>query len=399
MLTTPKQKLGEHLSNLVSDLLLATRRITGPGDHSLHEPFFGEDELETVARTVQSTMVSSIGPQISEFEDQVKQLTGASFAVATVNGTAALQIALQASGLNPGDEVLLPSLTFAATASAIVHAGGTPVFVDSSPERIGLDPGSLKSWLEANAVSSGGKTINKATGKLIHSVVPVHIFGHPVEIDEVLRICSEFNILLIEDAAESLGSYFKTQHTGTFGAAGVISFNGNKTITTGGGGMVLTNCEETATKARHLVTTAKLPHPWEYIHDAVGYNFRLPNLNASLGVAQMRNLAAIVELQRLLFDKYATELRDLPGVSLISEPKDSKSNYWLQAIFLDHGAKELRDEILESFQADGIKVRPAWRPLHLLKPYAKFQRTSMLGTEDIYARLVNLPSSPKLAVE
>ena len=163
--------------------------------------------------------------------------------------------------------------------------------------------------------------------------------------------------------------------------------------------MVLTNSEEIATKARHLVTSAKLPHAWEYIHDAVGYNFRLPNLNASLGVAQMRNLAAIVELQRLLFDKYAAELRELPGVSLVSEPKDSKSNYWLQAILLDQGAKELRDQILESFHADGIKVRPAWRPLHLLEPYAKFQRTSMVGTEDIYARLVNLPSSPKLAVE
>jgi perosamine synthetase len=364
----------------------------------LHEPFFGQDELEAVTNTVQSTMVSSVGPQISEFEDRIKQFTSASFAVATVNGTAALQIALQASGLMPGDEVLLPSLTFAATASAIVHAGGTPVFVDSSPERIGLDPTSLRSWLEANAVSSEGKTINKASGRFIQSVVPVHIFGHPVEIDEVLQICSEFNILLIEDAAESLGSYFKEQHTGTFGTAGVISFNGNKTITTGGGGMVLTNSEEIATKARHLVTTAKLPHAWEYIHDAVGYNFRLPNLNAALGVAQMRNLEAIVELQRRLFGKYAAELGSMSGVSLLSESKDSRSNYWLQAILLDQGNKDLRDEILEAFHADGLKVRPAWRPLHLLEPYAKFQKTSMVGTEDIYARLVNLPSSPRLAV-
>ena len=395
--TTPKERPGENLQTLAKDLLDATRRVTGPGEHSLHEPLFGEDELATVAKTIGSTMVSSVGPQITEFEDQVKKFTGAAFAVATVNGTAALQIALESSGLRPGDEVLLPSLTFAATASAVVHAGGIPVFIDSDPERIGLDPTSLKLWLQANAVGSAGKTKNKSSGNPIHSIVPVHIFGHPVQMNQVLDICNEFNILLLEDAAESLGSYFEDQHTGTFGTAGIISFNGNKTITTGGGGMVLTNSGEIASRARHLITTAKVPHAWEYIHDTVGYNFRLPNLNAALGVAQMKNLTSIIEMQRGLYKKYATELRDISGTRLLSEPADSRSNFWLQAIVLDRGNEGARDEILELFHGDDLRVRPAWRPLHMLEPYAKYERTSMAGTEDVYARLVNLPSSPKLA--
>ena len=384
------------MQTLVQDLLAATRRVTGPGEHALHEPFFGNDELETVSKTIQSTMVSSVGLQITEFENQVREFTGAKFAVATVNGTAALQIALEATGLQPGDEVLLPSLTFAATASAIVHAGGTPVFIDSNPERIGIDPISLRSWLETNVVAKNGKSVNKNSGNPVHSVVPVHIFGHPVQIDDLAQLCKEFNLLIVEDAAESLGSFYKDQHTGTFGTAGIISFNGNKTITTGGGGMVLTNSEEIANRARHLITTAKLPHPWEYIHDAVGYNFRLPNLNAALGVAQMRSLAKIIELQRRLYEIYKSELKDLAGIHLVSEPKETSSNYWLQAVLLDDAT--LRDQILEAFHADGLKVRPAWRPLHMLEPYEKYQRTEMLGTEDIYARLVNLPSSPKLAV-
>ena len=384
------------MQTFVQDLLAATRRVTGPGEHALHEPFFGDEELKTVSETIKSTMVSSVGLQISEFENQIREFTGAKFAVATVNGTTALQIALEATGLQPGDEVLLPSLTFAATASAIVHAGGTPVFIDSNPERIGIDPISLRSWLEANVVAKNGKSINKASGNSIHSLVPVHIFGHPVQIDDLVDLCKEFNLLLVEDAAESLGSFYKDQHTGTFGVAGIISFNGNKTITTGGGGMVLTDSEEIANRARHLVTTAKLSHPWEYIHDAVGYNFRLPNLNASLGVAQMRSLGEIVQLQRRLYEIYKSELKDIAGVRLVSEPKETRSNYWLQALLLDQN--NLRDQVIEAFHADGLKVRPAWRPLHMLEPYKKYQRTEMSGTEDIYARLVNLPSSPKLAV-
>lgn len=384
------------MQTLIHDLLAATRRVTGPGEHALHEPFFCNDELETVSKTIQSTMVSSVGLQITDFENQVREFTGAKFAVATVNGTAALQIALEATGLQPGDEVLLPSLTFAATASAIVHAGGTPVFIDSNPERIGIDPISLRSWLETNVVAKNGKSVNKVSGYPVHSVVPVHIFGHPVQIDDLVELCKEFNLLLVEDAAESLGSFYDDQHTGTFGTVGIISFNGNKTITTGGGGMVLTDSEEIANWARHLITTAKLPHPWEYIHDAVGYNFRLPNLNAALGVAQMHSLAKIIELQRRLYEIYKSELEDLAGIHLVSEPKETRSNYWLQAVLLDDPTS--RDQILEAFHADGLKVRPAWRPLHLLEPYKKYQGTEMSGTEDIYARLVNLPSSPRLAV-
>ena len=386
------------METLVSDLLQATRRVVGPGDHSLHEPLFGDLESQMVSDAVLTTLVSSAGPQVPEFEEAVRRYTGSAFAVATVNGTAALQIALETSGLGPGDEVLVPSLTFAATASAVVHAGGTPVFIDSSPERIGMDLGSLRSWLSKNLTMANGQATNKSSGAKVHSIVPVHIFGHPVDLDELMIICQEFDLLLVEDAAESLGSFFNGRHTGTFGVAGVLSFNGNKTITTGGGGMILTNSEEIALKARHLVTTGKLLHPWEYIHDIVGYNFRLPNLNAALGVAQMQSLGNIIELQRRLFEIYQEELGDLDGLSLISEPEDSNSNYWLQGVVLDSHHSHLRDVILETFHSDGLRVRPAWRPLHLLEPYSGFQRTDMAGTEQIYSRLVNLPSSPKFAV-
>jgi perosamine synthetase len=343
-------------------------------------------------------MVSSAGERISEFENLIKDFTGTSFAVATVNGTAALQVALTVSGLRPGDEVLIPSLTFAATASSVVHARGVPVFIDSDSDRVGLNPHALRSWLELNTSVGADTTSNKNSGAKIHALVPVHIFGHPVEIGTLLEICEEFNILLVEDAAESLGSFYKGRHTGTFGKAGVISFNGNKTITTGGGGMILTDSEAIAVKARHLVSTAKLPHAWEYIHDEVGYNFRLPNLNAALGVAQMKRLAEIVELQRKLFALYLSELEPFEGFRLLAEPSDSRSNYWLQTIVLDRNKSHIRDELLSAFSSDGLKVRPAWRPLHLLPPYSRYQRTSMEGTEDLYARIINLPSSPKFAV-
>jgi perosamine synthetase len=386
------------LDSLVNDLLHATRTITGSGELSLHEPLFGDAEQNLVQEAISSTMVSSAGERIVEFETLIKDFTGTSFAVATVNGTAALQVALTVSGLRPGDEVLIPSLTFAATASSVVHARGVPVFIDSDPDRVGLDPNTLRSWLELNASVGADTTINKSSGARIHALVPVHIFGHPVEIDTLLEICEEFKILLVEDAAESLGSFFKGKHTGTFGKAGMISFNGNKTITTGGGGMILTDSEEIAVKARHLVSTAKVPHAWEYIHDAVGHNFRLPNLNAALGVAQMKGLKAVVELQRELFSLYLSELKPLKGFRLLAEPSDSTSNYWLQTIVLDKNKSHLRDELLEAFVSDGLKVRPAWRPLHLLPPYSMYQRTPMEGTEDLYARIINLPSSPKFAV-
>lgn len=386
------------LDSLVNDLIHATRRITGSGEHSLHEPLFGHTEQDLVQEAISSTMVSSAGERIAEFETLIKDFTGARFAVATVNGTAALQVALTVSGLRPGDEVLIPSLTFAATASSVVHAQGVPVFLDSDPDRVGLDPNALRSWLELNTSTSADARVNKSSGARIHSLVPVHVFGHPVELGTILEICEEFNILLVEDAAESLGSFYKGKHTGTFGTAGMISFNGNKTITTGGGGVVITDSEEIAVKARHLVSTAKVPHAWEYIHDAVGHNFRLPNLNAALGVGQMKGLAAIVELQRKLFSLYLSELKPLEGFRLLAEPSDSRSNYWLQTILLDRGKSHLRDELLGAFTLDGLKARPAWRPLHLLPPYSRYQRTSMEGTEDLYARIINLPSSPKFAV-
>jgi len=315
---------------------------------SLHAPVFIGNEKKYILDCIDTTFVSYVGKYVAQFEEMTAQYTGSRYAVAVVNGTAALQIALQLAGVKPSDEVITQALTFAATANAIMHTGAKPIFVDVDTETLGMSPEALNAWLDKNVqlatLNGHSQPINKKTAKRIAAIVPMHTFGHPCRIDEIKEIADEYHIPLIEDSAESLGSFYKGRHTGTFGIAGILSYNGNKTITTGGGGMIITDNEEIAKRAKHITTTAKAPHPWEYYHDEVGYNYRLTNVSAAIGVAQMERLEEILANKRSTVEKYASFFKK-NGIEFVKEPVNSKSNYWLNAIILNN--RQDRDEFLE----------------------------------------------------
>jgi perosamine synthetase len=323
-------------------------------------------------------------------ENKIKEITGAKHAVAIANGTAALHMVLLAAGIEPGDEVITQSLSFVATAASIVHANGTPIFVDVEPDTLGMSPKSLNAFLSEHAKTEGKKCINKKTGKPIKAVIPMHTFGHPVRINEIKKICDEYSLLLIEDAAESLGSTYRGKHTGTFGRAGISSFNGNKVVTTGGGGMVITDDEFLAARIKYISTTAKRPHRWDFYHDEVGYNLRMPSINAAIGLAQLEYFDHILESKRETANRYK-QFFDSIGLKFITEPGDAKSNYWLNAILFDD--RKQRDVFLEYANDNGVQTRPAWNLIHTLPPYQHCQHTDMPNAEYFADCLVNIPSS------
>ncbi|WP_051392415.1 LegC family aminotransferase [Kurthia huakuii] len=360
----------------------------------LHEPTFNEKELEYVTDCVKTGWVSSVGAYVTRFEEDLAKMVGVKRAVAVVNGTAALHIALKVVGVQPNEEVLMPALTFIATANAISYAGAVPHFVDVSESTLGLDPLKLDSYLAKIAVKQNGVLINKETGRVIRAVVPMHTFGHPVELDELITVCEKYNLTLVEDAAESLGSYYKGKHTGSFGKVNAMSFNGNKIATTGGGGAILTDDEALADYAKHLTTTAKVPHKWEYVHDEIGYNYRMPNINAALGCAQLEKVNEFVESKRQLTTFYKKLVQELPGVHLFEEPRDTKSNYWLQTLLLDASIE--RDEVLAYLNDNGVMSRPIWQPMHYLEMYKDCPRGDLAVVENLNKRIVNVPSTPKL---
>jgi perosamine synthetase len=326
-------------------------------------------------------------------ENKIKEITGAKYAVALVNGTAALHMLLLAVGIKPGDEIITQSLSFAATAAAIVHANGTPVFIDVERDTLGMSPGSLKKFLEENATIKDNKCINKKTGKEIKAVIPMHTFGHPVRIDEIQKICKEYSLMLIEDAAESLGSFYQDKHTGTFGKASMLSFNGNKLVTTGGGGMVITDDEAIANRVRYISTTAKTPHRWEFYHDEVGYNLRMPSVNAAIGLAQLEYLDTILANKRETANQYK-QFFDSINMPFITEPKNAHSNYWLNAILFD--TRDQRDAFLVYSNDNGVQTRPAWTLLHTLPPYRHCQHTETPNAQYFENCLVNIPSSVRI---
>ena len=350
-----------------------------------------------------STYVSSVGKFVDRFELMLSEYTGAKRAIAVVNGTAALHVALRLAGVRAGDEVITQPLTFVATCNAVSYLGASPVFVDIDRDTLGLSPVALKQWLKEKVelkslpMYSQLQPYNRQSGHRIAAVVPMHTFGHPCRIDEIVDICNQFNIFVIEDAAESLGSYYKGVHTGNFGKLGILSFNGNKTITTGGGGAIITNDEDLADKAKHLTTTAKCAHKWEYFHDQTGYNYRMPNLNAALGCAQMEHLPEFIDKKRKLAKKYEKAFTDIPGVSFFHEPVNSKSNYWLNTIILNEDSKMLRDDILEATNKAGYMTRPAWTLMHKLPMFARCLKIHTSTAEDLEARIINIPSSPGLS--
>lgn len=363
---------------------------------ALHEPRFRGNELEYVGECIETGWVSSVGKFVDRFEQDLAKYTGSSYAVACVNGTAALQIALQLAGVRPDDEVLIPSLTFVATANAVAHCGASPHFVDSDETTLGMDVAKLKQYLSQIVTQRDGHPYNKSTGKHLAAIVPMHTFGHPVDLDPLLEVAGEYGIPIVEDAAESLGSFYKGKHTGTFGKLGILSFNGNKIITTGGGGAILTNDEKLAKLAKHLTTTAKIPHKWEFSHDQVGYNYRLPNINAALGCAQLEQLPDFIEKKRQLAQKYRELFQGVESVRFFTEPDFARSNYWLNVLLVDQNKVHERDNILQATNAAGFMTRPAWQPLHTLNMYANCPRMDLDTANELNQRLINIPSSPFL---
>lgn len=364
----------------------------------LHGPSFPPAANKYVQECVTTGWVSSAGAFVTRFEEQLAAYTGAARAVAVVNGTAALEICLRLAGVNPGDEVLAPSLTFVATANAISHAGAVPHFVDVCDQRLAVCPDSLTKHLESVAsVNDEGKTINRDSGRRIAALCVMHCFGHPADLNALQAVCDRFGIVLVEDAAESLGSWYQARHTGRYGRLAAVSFNGNKILTTGGGGAILTDDQTLADRAKHLTTTGKLSHAWEFHHDCVAWNYRMPNLNAALGVAQMECFETTLEQKRRLAEAYFAAFEGVDGVEVIREPGDSRSNYWLNTLRLTRGGMSERGELLEALNRAGYQSRPIWQPMHQLPMYSGCPRAALPRTEQLQQRLVNVPSSAFLA--
>lgn len=384
--------------DLANDILARIEEVIGaaPRPVPLHAPEFDGSEWAMVKDCLDSGWVSSVGAYVERFEAEVARLCGAAHGVAAVNGTAALQIALQVAGVRPGDEVLLPSLTFVATANAVRHAGAVPHFVDSAHDTLGLDPAALEAHLRRVARPGPDGPVNGETGALIRAVVPMHVFGHPVEMDALLALAERWGLIVVEDAAEALGSRYRGRPCGGLGRIAALSFNGNKIVTTGGGGAIVTSDPELASRARHLTTTAKMPHRWAFEHDEVGYNYRLPNLNAALGCAQLEQLAHRLACKRRLSGRYLSAFAGMEGAAIFPEPPGCDSNHWLNTLLLSPGQAHRRDALLDRLNEAGLQCRPAWTPMHRLPMYRDCPRAPLPVTEDLAARIINLPSSAVL---
>lgn len=360
----------------------------------LHEPCFVGNERKYVMDAIDSTFVSSVGKYVDDFEKQIAEYTGAKYAVACVNGTAALHMAMIVAGVKQNDLVITQSLSFIATCNAISYIGASPVFVDVDIDTMGLSAEKLKLYLQEFAIKqSDGFSYHKTSRQKIAACVPMHTFGHPCSIDEIADICNEYNIALIEDAAESIGSYYKNKHTGTFGLLGTFSFNGNKTITCGGGGAIVTNDEVLAKKAKYLTTQAKVPHRWEFVHDEIGYNYRMPNLNAALMCAQLEQLNSFLENKRELAKAYQDFFK-ASNIEFMKEPIDSKSNYWLCAILLKD--KTTRDEFLQYTNDNGVMTRPVWALMNKLVMFKDCLHGNLDNAHYLEDRVVNIPSSVRV---
>ena len=357
----------------------------------LHEPRFMGNEKKYLNDCIDSTFVSSVGKYVDMFEEQFAKKVGSRYAIATVNGTSALHISLILSDVTKDDEVITQPLTFVATCNAISYIGAKSIFVDVDLDTMGLSPKSLQKFLETNCEVINNKCLNKTTSKIIKACVPMHTFGHSCIITEIKDICDKWCISLVEDAAESLGSYYQNKHTGTFGKLGAFSFNGNKIITSGGGGVIVTDNEELAKKAKYLTTTAKVPHKWEYVHDEIGYNYRMPNLNAALLVAQLEQLDNFIKSKRDLASKYEEFFHDNGEIDFIKEPNNSKSNYWLQAVIV----KDInqRDEFLDYTNKNGVMTRPIWKLMNELEMFKNCQCSSLENSKYLEQRVVNISSS------
>ena len=386
------------MSKLKTEVISALRTVLRNESESiaLHEPLFEGNEQQYVKDCLDSGYVSSVGSYVNQFETALSKYTGAAFAVAVVNGTAALQICLKLAGVKPGDEVLIPALTFVATANAVCYCDAVPHLVDSDMDSLGVDADKLNGYLKQTSQMRNGICHNKRTGRPIRALIVMHTFGHPADLDRLLQVCTDYNLKLIEDAAESLGSYYNNIHTGRVGVLSALSFNGNKIVTTGGGGAILTDDETLYRKAKHLTTTAKLPHRWAFVHDEVGYNFRMPNLNAALGCAQLEQLEKFVCLKRALAEAYKKAFSGMTGINFFSEPSYAKSNYWLNTLILAEESAPLRDSILEETNNQGIGTRPVWTLMSKLPMFYDCPQMDLSTAQSLERRIINIPSSAKL---
>lgn len=382
-------QLAEHVAERI-------RRVTGGQKVALHEPLLTGNELAYVKDCVETGWVSSVGSYVDRFEKDLAAITGAAHAVAVSNGTSGLQVALQLVGVRPGDEVLVPALSFVATANAVSHCGAMPHFVDSDVATLGVDVEAMGRYMREMADIRADGAYNRRTGCRIAAVVPMHTFGHPVDMPALQALAELYALPIVEDAAESLGSWIGATHTGNFGRCAVLSFNGNKVVTTGGGGAILTNDPILAKRAKHLTTTAKQPHAWAFFHDEVGYNFRMPNINAALGCAQLERLETFLAAKRELTQRYLAAFADLDEVTLFVERPGTRANYWLQTLVLAPGEAHQRDAILAATNAAGQMTRPVWELLPSLPMYRGCETMPLRAATDLAARIVNLPSSPQL---
>ena len=384
-------------TDVVAASVAAVRTVLGPpkGTIALHEPEFGGHEWDYVKDCLDTGWVSSVGAYVDRFERDLCAVTGASFAIATSNGTSALHICLLLAGVQPGDEVLIPALTFIATANAVSYAAATPHFVESEERSLGVDAAALNAYLRETAELRGAACFNRRTGARLRALVVMHVFGHPSDLDALSDVAARWHLSLIEDAAESLGARYKGRHTGNVGLVSALSFNGNKVITTGGGGAVLTHDPQLGRRAKHLTTTARVPHRWSFLHDEVGYNYRLPNLNAALGCAQLERLPSFIDRKRRLAKRYEEAFAAVDGVRFLEEPPGTQSNFWLNAIALQPSHAARRDELLAALNDCGYMSRPLWTLMHRLPMYAECPRMPLPVAEALEASVVNLPSSAK----
>ncbi len=378
------------IQSVSNDTIAKSKQIFGEDLIPLHRPVFEGNERQYLVDCIDSNFVSSVGARVTEFEEKVAKFTGSKHAIATVNGTAALHVAIELAGVRPGDEVITQALTFIATCNAIRYNGAMPVFIDVDIDTMGLSPEALKHFLENHTEKRANGTFNKLSGKKISACVPMHTFGFPCRISEISEICADWKIALVEDAAESLGSYVGKKHTGKFASMATLSFNGNKVITTGGGGMIITDDSDLAVRAKHITTTAKIPHPYEFVHDEVGYNYRMPNLNAALGCAQMERLDEFLIIKTQLADQWGAFF-DLREVNFVRALDGNKANHWLNAIILD--SREDRDEFLKLTNKNNIATRPIWTLMSKLSMFESFQTDGLQNSLWLEDRVVNIPSS------
>ena len=384
------------MDDLAQAITERIKRVTGGAKVALHEPCFRGNEWAYVKECIDTGWVSSVGSYVDRFERDLAEVTGARHAVVVSNGTSGLQVALEVCGVGAGDEVIIPALSFVATANAVRHCGAEPHFVDSEPTTLGLGVAALAAHIDAIIERRGGVAVNRHTGRRLAAIVPMHTFGHPVDMDALMPLADRHGITVVEDAAESLGSLIGGRHTGTQGRCAMLSFNGNKIVTTGGGGALITDDAALAKRLKHLTTTAKQPHKWAFFHDEVGYNFRLPNLNAALGCAQLEQLPGFLAAKRELTSRYAEAFAGMAGATLFTERAGTRANYWLQTLILDRDQAHLRDAVLTATNNAGQMTRPVWELLTRLPMYAGCPSAETPVARDLASRIINLPSSPQL---